>query len=120
MPRKTHDTPKLNYPGRDREADLLRLLDKFVETLEWEDCEYGAWTNNGKRPFGNSSTSDIHSDICEIIGLDLSRNRCPHCQEIIAEPGAVDPGEYARSLYLEIGDGMRRNWKRLRGAPGTP
>lgn len=112
----------ITYPGRNRETDqklvLCSLLDKFVETLEYEACEYGAWTNNGKRPFGDSSHEQIHRDICEAIGLKIDEQRCPHCHEAIRADGAPDWEAYAASLYFDIGPALARHWKRMRANEG--
>lgn len=99
----------LKIEGRDRNADLRTLTLKWIEALEWEDCEYGAWWNDPKRPFGNSGENQIARDILKIIGVDIEAGAptCPHCNEVLDEDKAKRLFEYAHDLFADIPNGLR-------------
>ena len=96
----------LTVKGRDREADLHKLTVAWIEGLEWENCEYGGWVVDPKRPFGNSGRESIAQDILEIIGADREPT-CAHC-------GAVDDKaigalmEYAHDLFQAIPERLKK------------
>lgn len=92
----------LTIEGRDRDTDLNNLTAAWVKSLQWEDCEYGAWSNDPKRPFGNSGDDQIADDILEIIGLNLKTQICPHCREELPSDDAKRAREYAHDLFAAI------------------
>lgn len=90
----------IKFPGRDRDADMLKLADAFMNGLERDDCEWGAIGADCKRPFGNS---DMPGDVCEIIGLEQTDDTYDESYD------------YAVSLYNALPDFLIAKWKELRG-----
>jgi hypothetical protein len=93
--------------NRNREEDLLKLADYYIENLERSDCEYGGWGLDDKRPFGSSGAPWIAQDIARIIGIDLN-----YIEEESEEQEQMF--DYCHSLYDELGDFLRKKWKELR------
>lgn len=93
---------KTTIPGRDRDEDIHRLTRAWIDNLEWEDCEYGGWVVDPKRPFGNSGEDQIAEDILDIIGLKLKTQTCPHCREELPSDEAEQAKKYAHELFREI------------------
>jgi hypothetical protein len=85
--------------NRNREEDLLKLADEFINNLERGDCEYGGWGLDDKRPFGNSS---VAYDIAEIIGISGDEELTDEEQE------------YCHSLYDGLGNFLRKKWNEIR------
>lgn len=84
-----------------RRKDLLKLATAFFDNLEREKyCEYGGWGLDDKRPFGNS---DVEMDILEII-----EDPCTDGFDEIPE----DKVKYANSLYNELGEFLKSEWKK--------
>jgi hypothetical protein len=77
---------KTIIPGREREADLLRLTRAWIDNLEWDESEYGGWVVDPKHPFGNSGENQIALDILEIIQFDTKVQTCPHCHKELPPP----------------------------------
>lgn len=91
-------------PGRDRRADMLVIADAFFENLRRDDCEYGGWGIDPKRPFGNSY---VDGDMCEMLwGRDREFTE--------------DETDYAASLYDDLGEFLRKEWQRFRRCYGEP
>ena len=66
------------YAGRYRKKDLHVIATAILDGLYIDDCEYGGWCIDSKRPFGNS---DVNSDMIDMLGIDVQK--CPHCNEFI-------------------------------------
>src|SRR5215510_4025960 len=90
------------------EADvnhLLILADAFFDHLQRGFCEYGAWGQDDKRPFGNS---DVEGDILELLGLK------PEGDDGEDECWSSKQRAYASRLYEALGPFLRRTWRELR------
>ncbi len=94
--------------NRNREEDLMRLADSFIQDLERGDCEYGGWGLDDKRPFGSSGAPWIAQDIAEIIGIDLRYIEEESEQE-------EEMNDYCHGLYDELGPFLQKKWKEFRG-----
>lgn len=90
---------RITLPGRDRDADLYKLTRAWVDALEWEDAEYGAWNVNGKRPFGNSGKDGVAEDILEILGFTADE-KCPTCHAVVTDRSKLHA--YAHDLFRDI------------------
>lgn len=101
-------TDTIDVPdGRDLDTDLEALVDEFVKTLERNDCEYGSWGQDCKRPFGNSGYYQIACDILDIIGIDLEEYLDDNCE---STEESKELENYAHNLYSEIGPYLRDKW----------
>ena len=89
---------------RNEQADLSKLANAFFQNLERDNCEYGGWGLDDKRPFGNS---DVATDILEIIGWD------PVADDYYSETQQ----EYAHSLYDKLADYLKDTWQRRATVP---
>lgn len=92
----------LTIEGRDREADLYKLTRAWIDRLKWEDCEYGGWVVDPKRPLGNSGDDQIARDILDTIGAEGNGPTCPHCGEPIDEGRRKALHDYAHDLFRSI------------------
>lgn len=97
-----HKSKGLTIAGRDRAADQHKLAVAWVNRLQWENCEYGAWSNNPKRPFGNSGNEQIAEDILKILGAEDALPRCPHCDGVIDASRKEAMHAYAHDLFKGI------------------
>jgi hypothetical protein len=98
------------WPGRDRDRDMMLLAHAFVDNLTRDDCEYGGWGVDSKRPFGNS---DVEADIIKIIYLEV--RKCPSCGEPLSDECADNPRQYARGLYNDLGPWVAKMWHKAYG-----
>lgn len=90
---------------KDYNTKLLHLeilVNEFYETLERGKCEWGAWGQDDKRPFGNS---DVIEDILEIIGVIYIADECQN-----------DWNDYACELYSHIGPYVKEQWKLIKNS----
>jgi hypothetical protein len=102
-----------NFPGRNWEADLMKLADAFFKYLTYEDCEFGGWGLDCKRPFGNSS---VYPDIWKIIGMEVPT--CEHCGEPSKRDWEEKAKDYAYLLYKDLGEFLKAKWQHYRA--GSP
>lgn len=91
----------------DRQIHMDLLADEFFNALQFDDCEFGGWGLDCKRPFGNSS---VEPDLAEIIGWD---------RESIWENtdnGDLDEDkcDYLRELYYDLGPYLKYKWSNFR------
>lgn len=91
------------YEGRNREVDMMRLASAFFDNLERNNCEYGGWGVNSKRPFGNSY---VEGDILEIIGLEVDDEN---------EEATETACAYAAGLYDDLGSFLTKMWHKAYG-----
>lgn len=91
--------------GGDRRAAFLTLADAFFANLQRNDCEYGGWEIDPKRPFGNS---DVEGDILEML------DEKPEGDDGDAACWSSSQREYAAKLYADLGDFLRDEWKARR------
>lgn len=77
------------------------LADQFFDCLQRDNCEYGGWGLNSKRPFGNSS---VELDIAEILGFEIN--------DVLDENGDLKDefANYLNSLYDDLGVFLRYKW----------
>jgi|SRR5581483_1773926 len=98
----------INVPeGRDLDTDLEALVDEYVKSIERDDNCYGAWTNDCKRPFGNSGNWQIARDILNIIGVDLTDYTDDEGEDT---DESKELEQYAHDLYGEIGPFLYQKW----------
>jgi hypothetical protein len=86
---------------------MMLLAHAFFKNLTRDNCEYGGWGVDSKRPFGNS---DVEGDVLEIIGLEPKR--CPHCDEPLDDDKGGDPRAYAAGLYSDLGPFLTQTWQK--------
>lgn len=85
--------------GRDRSADMKTLAIAFFENLERDNCEYGGWGVDSKRPFGNS---DVDGDIIDLLFSD-DEDEAYNEQRRDDE----DLRHYVKGLYDDLGDYLK-------------
>lgn len=104
---------RIFFAGRDRDADLFKLTYAWIKELRWDDSEYGAWTNDPKRPFGNSGNIYIADDILHVIGYTHASAICPNCNEQLDSLEIARAREYAHDLFAEIPAYLARHFASL-------
>lgn len=90
--------------SRNRENDMYKLACAFFDNIYREqNCEFGGWGLDDKRPFGNK---DVYSDILEIIGI-------PYKQQIreFSDELREQAEEYVEELYDDLGVYLKEMWK---------
>lgn len=94
------------YPGRDRRDDQLKVCQMIVDSL-FRDTEcYDGYTQDLKRPFGNSGGPE--HDIVERLDID---GACPTCGSCDSENRAL---AYAKDLWVSAEaefKKMRLEWR---------
>lgn len=91
----------------ERRDHMEALADAFFENLERDNCEYGAWGVDSKRPFGNSA---VEPDIADIIGLGRTW---------VYDDGDngdydEDKASYLNGLYDDLGPWLKYRWNELK------
>lgn len=85
--------------ARDRDADMKTLAVAFFENLERDNCEYGGWGVDSKRPFGNS---DVDGDIIDMLFED-DDDKVYNDQRREDE----DLRNYVKGLYDDLGEYLK-------------
>ena len=78
---------------RSYDDDMMILARAFVKNLQRDNCEYGGWGIDSKRPFGNSY---VEGDILRLLGIAAGEDGY-----------TAEQRDYAASLYDDLGDFMR-------------
>ena len=89
----------------ERRDHLNALADAFFDNLQRDNCEYGAWGVDSKRPFGNSA---VEPDIAEIIGFER--------EWLYDKNGDYDEdnASYLNRLYDDLGPWLKYRWNELK------
>ncbi len=84
--------------NEERKAEMEKLADAFMDNLQREECEYGGWGVDSKRPFGNSN---VTGDIADILDIELPEYGSDEYDEMRA---------YLDGLYSDLGVFLRYKW----------
>ncbi len=90
---------------KERQTHMELLADAFFEEIQFDDCEFGGWGLDCKRPFGNST---VEPDLAEIIGWTR--------ESIYDENDDHDEEKcsYLRELYYDLGPYLKWKWSEMR------
>lgn len=91
-----------NNPGR--KQHLEKLADAFYENLYQDDCEFGGWGIDSKRPFGNSY---VEGDIAYICGLEIPSDYDSACEY-------EDMMQYLKGLYSDLGTFIKYRYEQTK------
>ena len=92
---------------RNRRADLDRLAEAFINSLQRSEVCYGAWGQEDKRPFGFSGDYNIAAGILGIIKWRAEGRDC-------GAPVFTEAQQrYAHALYDQLADHLCMRWSDL-------
>lgn len=97
-----HCKQPLPVTARDKSSDMMILADAFFANLVRDNCEYGGWGIEDKRPFGNS---DVTGDILEMLKIPSDGD----------SEWTREQRNYADSLYDSLGTFLEAEWAKYRG-----
>ncbi|MCA9817087.1 MAG: hypothetical protein KC652_18380 [Cyanobacteria bacterium HKST-UBA01] len=81
---------------RDKEADIKKIARDIIMSLFIEDGDGTIfWTQDSKRPFGNSG--GVERDVLEQLGIEIER--CQNCDHALN--GETEAYEYAEEVFRE-------------------
>ena len=83
-------------------SEIFHVTEEHIKLMKrlhigWCDDEYGAPEVDHKRPYGNS---DVEEDMKTI--LNLSSNKCPHCEEVLDDSDDEKANNLVASLHKDM------------------